>query len=197
MNLFGEDTDPIRKAAGISADQRYRYWLRRTWGPGPRALWVMLNPSTADARQDDPTIRRCVGFSRGWGFGGLAVVNLFAYRATDPDELAKLVAAGGDPIGPENEKAIAFELDASLEVVAAWGSSGPGPLVADRAACVRDMIRKAGRPVWCLGTTNTLQPRHPLYVKGDTLPIMLQAGAGGWAEWPSVETVLSTEVAKL
>lgn len=86
--------------AHLSACGAYRYALRRTWDPArPAALFVGLNPSTADAERDDPTTRRCVRFARDWGFGGLLVGNLFAYRATRPRDLR----AAAEPVGPEND----------------------------------------------------------------------------------------------
>src|SRR5262249_14212908 len=96
--------EEVRRAAVISDCGRYRYSLTRRWGDAaePRALFVMLNPSTADAEQDDPTIRRCIGFAKAWGMGSLEVVNLYALRATDP---AALLSAP-DPIGPKNDTMI-------------------------------------------------------------------------------------------
>src|SRR5262245_19133112 len=88
------------KEALISPCGLYRYWLTRTWDNSLRRVcWVMLNPSTADAEQDDPTIRRCVGFARSWGAGGIIVVNLFAFRASDPKALLR----AADPVGPDND----------------------------------------------------------------------------------------------
>src|SRR5262245_13227298 len=109
-----------QSSAELSPCGRYRYALTRTWGdPKKVVCWVMLNPSTADADQDDPTIRRCLGFSRAWGAGGLVVVNLFALRATDPDQLR--IAA--DPVGPDNDSHLSTAAFGRL-VVAAWGARG-------------------------------------------------------------------------
>src|ERR1700677_1476546 len=108
---------PVRKNAMISPCEKYRYRLERFWGPGHALPFVMLNPSTADANIDDPTIRRCMGFSRREGAGGIIVVNLFAYRATEPSDLP----AGAERIGPENE----FYLHA----VADWALRAGRPLV--------------------------------------------------------------------
>src|SRR5689334_18589152 len=100
---------------------RYRYRLWRQWDPAkPAVAFVMLNPSTADATTDDPTIRRCFGFAQGWGFGRLEVVNLFALRATDPRELAR----HPDPVGPANDAHIAAALALTDQAVAAWGCGG-------------------------------------------------------------------------
>jgi len=115
----------LQTAAGFSPCGCYRYWLTRTWDESRSAVcWLMLNPSTADATRDDPTIRRCIGIARRWGHGGIVAVNLFALRATDPAELVRAV----DPVGPENDAAVRSHT-AGLRVIAAWGSKGrpPGP----------------------------------------------------------------------
>jgi hypothetical protein len=97
----------VRSGASLSLCGRYRFDLTREWGcrpvkPDRRVAFVMLNPSTADGHADDPTIRRCMGFAREWGFDGLVVVNLFAMRATRPDDVVKVLRAGGDAVGPDN-----------------------------------------------------------------------------------------------
>ncbi|MGH3977119.1 MAG: DUF1643 domain-containing protein, partial [Pseudonocardiaceae bacterium] len=110
--------------AVLSGCGRYRYQLTRTWDPGQqRATFIMLNPSTADAADDDPTIRRCTSYARSWGLGGLMVVNLYAYRATDPADLWKV----DDPVGPDNDDhlraVLAAATDVGAPVVAAWGAN--------------------------------------------------------------------------
>lgn len=152
--------DNYRREAVISDDGLYRYKLTRRWGDtaetDPHLVWVMLNPSTADGTYDDPTIRKCVGFARRFAYGGIHVVNLFAYRATDPRDLAK----AADPVGPHN---VAWQLDAiqgGNPVVAAWGA-GFGRL--PWAPSLVD-LRGYRQQVWCLGTTRSGMPRHPLYV---------------------------------
>ena len=105
---------------GAFMEGQYRYLLWRYWGEAKRLVWVLLNPSTADARQDDPTIRRCVGFAKGWGYDGIQVVNLFAYRATDPRELKAVV----DPVGPRNDEFIERAARGHEMVVVAWGANG-------------------------------------------------------------------------
>jgi hypothetical protein len=148
--------------AALSPCGRYRYALSRSWDDDlPVALFVMLNPSTADADVDDPTIRRCVSFARSWGCGAITVANLYAYRATDPAELA----VADDPVGPDNDYWIAtLAADAEL-IVAAWGATAhPSPT---RANSVRDLLRRACA-VHCLGRTQHGHPRHPLYVPAAT-----------------------------
>lgn len=144
----------MKRDALISPDGLYRYWLTREWGNAPGICWVMLNPSTADADVDDPTIRRCISFSKREGFGWLVVVNLYAYRATDPAVLRTVA----DPIGPDNNGHIETAIEGTVTTVAAWGAHEPPPW---------SQIRQ-GYPMDCLGTTKAGHPRHPLYVKGDT-----------------------------
>ncbi len=141
----------IDRWATVSPCERYRYLLGRSWGPGPRVLWVMLNPSTADARLDDPTIRKCLEFSRRLGFGSLEVVNLYAWRSTDPAGLK----TAPDPIGPDNARHLADAAERCDRIIVAWGANAspdPGAV----SASLGD------RPLWCLGRTKDGQPRHPL-----------------------------------
>lgn len=157
--------------AVISPCGKYRYTLHRDWPiVNPRAsfkpcLFIMLNPSVADASNDDPTIRRCIGFAKGWGCTSLAVVNLFALRATDPTELSKAQAAGEDFIGPENGRHIneMMQGHAGGIRVAAWGAH---PIVDQSMYCAALLPLLAGN-VQCLGTTKNGSPRHPLGVKAD------------------------------
>lgn len=151
----------LGSSAVISSDGVYRYALTRVWQPvAHRAVWIMLNPSTADATTDDPTIRRCVAFSKLWGCGGLTVVNLYAWRATDPREL---LTAAQDIVGPDNDQTITMALASSAVVVAAWGVHGKP----ERVREVTALAALTGRRLRCLGTTKDGHPRHPLYVRGD------------------------------
>jgi hypothetical protein len=150
-----------RRSAAISRCGRYRWWLRRSFargGPGRVVCFLMLNPSTADHRRDDPTIRRCLGFARAWGYPILEVRNLFAWRATDPRELLTAPDPTGGRRGDRELRAV---LDADL-VVAAWGAWVP--FARDRKA----VSLLAGRQLMCLGRTRSGRPRHPLYVRGTT-----------------------------
>lgn len=151
------------RSAVVSECGKYRYRLTRQLGPDPRICnFVMLNPSTADATLDDPTIRRCIGFARDWGCGQLMVSNLFAYRATEPYRLG-LVA---DPVGPDNHdyliSAAARAHESGGLVVAAWGAHG-GRDDQDRRV-MSFLVQTLGVPVKCLGTTVLGFPRHPLYL---------------------------------
>lgn len=154
----GEAQFRIHKSAELSDCGRYRWWLRRTWsgGDGRVVCFVMLNPSTADASVDDPTIRRCIGFARDWGYSSLSVRNLFALRATKPKLL--LTSVHSPTGGQRGDSALANAITAHTTVVA-WGAKVP--FLRDAEAL--KMFR--GHPLWCLGTTKHGKPRHPLYVK--------------------------------
>jgi hypothetical protein len=154
----------LRRSADISACGAYRYRLTRSWGSGHMLPFVMLNPSTADADIDDPTIRRCMGFARREGAGGIVVVNLFAYRSVNPAVLHEV----GDPFGPSNAAALADvardAVRSSGVVVCAWGAS-VSVRGADRSA-IR-LLRHLGARLVTLGVTQAGHPRHPLYVKSN------------------------------
>lgn len=146
-------------SAVFSPCRSYRYALTRRWGTGAMsAAFVMLNPSTADAFTTDPTVRRCLGFARGWGASGLVVVNAFGLRATDPGDLYR----HPDPVGPDNDMSIAEHLaDVAGPVVCAWGTHGA---LHGRGAEVAALLREIGVQPLCLGTTKDGHPRHPLYL---------------------------------
>lgn len=155
--------------AVLSDCQRYRYTLTRSRTPirhdtPPGALFVMLNPSTADANIDDPTIRRCMRFTERIGQSHLQVVNLFAWRATNPREVAG--NAGRDRTGdPQNAQVVLRAAQRAATVIVAWGASAPHyrvRYVVER--CLR--IHGKGPRLYCLGTTKSGAPRHPLYVRG-------------------------------
>lgn len=158
-NLWDVDNG---SGALISECGKYRYRLWRLWNADqPVMVWVMLNPSTADAATDDPTIRKCIGFAKTHGFGGIIVVNLFAWRATDPKELSTVP----DPIGPENDQHILWACRAPLirQVVAGWGADR---FAQKRARAVRVLIQGAtGLRLQCFRKSEkTGAPWHPLYL---------------------------------
>ena len=167
--------------AVISADGKYRYRLDRTWDEPMRDMgrvcWVMLNPSTADAEQDDPTIRRCIGFSRSWGCSSLTVVNLFGFRSTNPAALWKLTT--NEARGQENARHVLEAMREASLVVVAWGAHiafRSGGNVLYRLPRYNIEAWAAG-PIRCLGLTSMGQPRHPLYVKADTRLTPFPTGA--------------------
>ena len=156
----------LRSGAQFSDDRLYRFKLWRCWDEGlPSLGWILLNPSTADAAEDDPTIRRCVGFARRWGFGGVVVANLFGWRATAPAELA----TPKDPVG-RALPGVAYSpwemLWTCSTVVAGWGAAAESPFVSKRVMQVA-CSDPARRQLFCLGRTKGGHPRHPLYVRGD------------------------------
>ena len=168
----------IHRDAEISDCGLYRWWLRRSWtlmnernehvvGKGV-CCFVMLNPSTADDTQDDPTIRRCINFAISWGFDALSVRNLFPWRATDPRELFRAETVTGANRG-DCELLTALTADI---VIAAWG--GDVPFRRDVWAIEKFRKVAPDKPIYCLGTTKHGHPRHPLYVKAETQPILFE-----------------------
>jgi hypothetical protein len=139
----------------------YRYLLSRRWGRGPGALFVMLNPSTADDQRDDPTIRRCIGFARRWRLAAVEIVNLYALRATRPRDLFAHPA----PVGGDNDAAIADAAARASSIIVAWGAHGARDPA--RVARVLDALG-SGRRLRCLGINQDGGPRHPLYVPAHT-----------------------------
>jgi hypothetical protein len=140
---------------GASIDGEHRYHLFRAWKAGGRSVaWVMLNPSTADAENDDPTVRRCMDFARRWGFGSIDVLNLYTYRTPSPAELKR----AGYPNGPHADATIRRVLGEYVDiVVCAWGTHARP----DRVAEVLGLIREAGHGPKALRITQAGYPMHP------------------------------------
>ena len=152
----------------FSVDGCYRYVLTRTDQGGVGVcMFIMLNPSTADATTNDPTIRRCIGFAKAWGFNMLVIGNLFAYRTKDPNELLMV----DDPVGPDgnNDFLKGMALCADL-VICAWGNGQIPVKGGHRALDVKLMLEDMGANLHTLGMTKVWQPKHPLYLKADTQP---------------------------
>ena len=148
--------------ADISECGLYRYLLTRTWDETlPVCLFIMLNPSTADADVDDPTIRRCMGFARSWRYGGVRVVNLYALRTTDPKGLWEV----DDPVGWRNETMIEKEAAHAGLVVCAWGTKGLA-----RAQVVVNLLHRIGVAPTVLRLTKGGHPAHPLYLPKSLKP---------------------------
>jgi len=149
----------------------YRYMLTRTWDESLAPIvWVMLNPSSADATKDDPTVRRCVRFAADWGHGGIIVVNLFARRATNPDELAR--HRKGDALEDDKNNQAIMHVAWGRRVICAWGAHPAARLrglYGPRHEEVLALFK--GRKLECLGVTKGGQPRHPLYVPATTKPV--------------------------
>lgn len=156
--------------SAIFNGSQYRLELRREWNAGEGTVnFVMLNPSIATEFKDDPTIRRCIGFARAWGFKGMVVTNLFSYRSTKPAALKKVE----DPIGPGNDAHIVEVARSAQKVVLAWGVHGELKGRGDR---VVDLLAKEGIPRYALGYTKTGQPQHPLYVPATRRPARMLNG---------------------
>lgn len=151
--------------AVISDCKMYRYWLKRVWDEKlPMAIYVMLNPSTADATENDQTIRLCMSWARKLGRGGIGVVNLFSYRSTYPHELLSALSNGVDmAVGPDTEAyyKAAIEAFPNALYIAAWGNYGH---LVDRGRQVSKYFEAAGAPLHCIGVTKDGSPRHPLRV---------------------------------
>lgn len=176
MSAFDQACGGTAADAVFSPCGRYRYLLTRSWDPARSTMgFVMRNPSTADHRTDDATIRRCAGFARRWGFGVLVVANLFALRATSPTVLLDTVAAGGDPIGAENPAHLR-SLAAAHSVVLAWGANAAAVHGVDYPAQVAADLVAAGESVFHLGRCADGSPRHPLYLPGDARRLPWTAG---------------------
>jgi hypothetical protein len=164
----------IERDASVSACGKYRWTLSREWDPQKQWVgWVMLNPSTADAAQDDPTIRRCIGFARAWGFGGLAVRNLFALRATDP----AVLIGHPDPVGAGNVPRILDLIEVCPLIVVAWGALAK-PFHAHAQFVLSELTKRGAKPM-CLALTADGWPRHPLYVRKDVVPFPYKLPAKG------------------
>lgn len=161
----------MNKFAVLSDDGLHRYWLTRSWGANntstKAACFVMLNPSTADATDDDPTIRRCIDFAKREGCDALRVVNLFSLRATDPQMLKRVHGSKITDITNDGwiRHAVGEARARGGPVIAAWGQHG---YYQGRSNVVRDMIWDRYQPTLCLGKTKAGQPRHPLYLAKST-----------------------------
>lgn len=153
-----------RSTAIFSPCRTYRYSLARVWDDSaPVCGFVLLNPSTADEVSNDPTIARCIGFARRWGFGSLLACNIFALRSTDPKGLRQV----DDPVGPGNDRAIRRLARSADLVVAAWGGHGR---YLGRGERVRAMLPD---DAVCLGVNADGSPKHPLYLRGDSARVAL------------------------
>jgi len=148
--------DTTRNAI-ISADGKYRYQLSRIWDEEkPNILFIMLNPSTADADVDDPTIRRVMNFSKSWGYGGVFVGNLYAFRSTDP----KALRHTDDPVGEDNIEHIKELIGVTERVVYAWGNNQKEP----------EWLSSLVDTPYCIDISKKGVPKHPLYLKSELHP---------------------------
>ena len=166
-------TDYLFKTAEVSDCRKYRYVLERIWDTSLLAtVFIMLNPSTADAKKDDPTIRACVEFAKRWGTGGLTVVNLFAFRSTFPEGLNHV----NDPFGPFNYRHVervckSADID---KVICAWGSKIPKKWDYVGTSMIDILENQMSVKTYALKINDDGEPRHPLYIKRDTKPFRLR-----------------------
>ncbi len=151
----------MKTGATLSECRRYRFALWRIWDDSqPYALFIGLNPSTADETLDDPTITRCINFAKNWGYGGIYMANLFAYRATNPNEIYSLI----DPIGVGNDDWLKKLSNEAAMTIAAWGNHG---LFMGRSKIVANLIQN----IYALKINKSGEPAHPLYLPVDSKPI--------------------------
>ena len=157
----------MKKSAEFSPDRKYRYTLERTWDESKgTVVFIGLNPSTADESVDDPTIRRCIGYAKDWGYGRLVMLNIFAFRATNPTDLYK----EKEPVGLLNKFYITEEIRKADLVITAWGTHGKW---LGRGLEVYHEICEAvpQHKINALGFTKEGYPRHPLYLRSDLEPV--------------------------
>jgi hypothetical protein len=151
----------MKTDAILSDDRKYRYVLSRIWDETkPFVMIVGLNPSTADETENDPTIIRCIEFSKSWGYGGVFMLNLFAFRATKPIDMKNSI----DPIGMENDSYIKKYEQLCDKVVCAWGNDGA---YKERSRFVLSNLKEP----YYIKLNKSGEPAHPLYLKGDSIPI--------------------------
>ncbi|MEO0455646.1 MAG: DUF1643 domain-containing protein [Cyanobacteria bacterium P01_A01_bin.114] len=174
--------DGIKRSAIFDATGQYRYSLERRWPEKSspeklsleksstderKVVFIMLNPSRADAKQDDPTLRACMQFARIWGYSVLEVVNLFAYCTADP----KVLKTVQEPIGEECDRALLAAAESATQIILAWGNWGQ---LLQRDQTVLKLLANCAPKMYCLGMTQAGQPRHPLYIKRTTSPIRFE-----------------------
>lgn len=158
-----EALNTITRKAAFSRCNLYRYQLERRWdreSQSKRVVFIGLNPSTADHQVDDPTIRRCMGFARSWGYNVVTVVNLFAYRTPYPAELKKAI----DPVGARNTRYLSRVIREADLVIACWGRDG-GWWEQDKR-----LVNRFKDRLYCLAENSDGSPAHPLYQRATTKP---------------------------
>ena len=156
--------DDATSSAIYSDCETYRYALTRVWdNSAGKVLFIMLNPSKATERQNDPTIERCERRARALGYGGFRAVNIFALRETDPKKMRQHKA----PAGPDNDSVVAESCLWADDILAAWGAHGDH---VQRGFEMRDVLKTTGETIKCLGVTKAGHPRHPLYIAYATQP---------------------------
>jgi len=152
-------------SAEFSPDRVHRYELWRTWDKSKGiAMFIGLNPSTADEIKNDPTVTRCINYAKKWGYGGMIMSNIFAYRATDP----KIMKGATDPVGPDNDEWLVKSSKEASLIVAAWGNHGE---FMERGTAVMNLFD--GTELHCLSLNKTGHPKHPLYCSSSLKPTLI------------------------
>ncbi len=153
--------DVFHSSAIFSPCRKYRYTLTRIWnGNKPLASFIGLNPSTADEIKNDPTVTRCINYAKRWGYGGIIMLNIFAFRATVP----KMLKSAAEPIGKDTDVWITAKSQETDLTIACWGTHGE---FMDRGKEVLKLLNDFK----CLGITKHGYPKHPLYLRNDLEPI--------------------------
>lgn len=166
MNMQSSLFEESNKGAILSECETYRYQLWRIWDESkPKVLFIMLNPSTADADIDDPTIRRCIGFAKSWGYGGLFVGNIFAYRSTEPKGLFE----ADDAVGVDNNYHLEQMSEKCEIAVCAWGNS---PIV-NKMNTTHKPLKNVRIPLHYIELSKDGTPKHPLYLKSELKPVKI------------------------
>ena len=151
----------LRSSARYSPCKKYRYTLTRVWDADkPKVAFIGLNPSTATEIQNDPTVTRCMNYAARWGYGGMHMLNIFGYRATDP----KIMKAVKEPVGAGNDFWIKVKAQEAAMALACWGTHGEHQ---ERGKKVLELVDN----LKCLGVTKHGHPRHPLYMRSDVQPV--------------------------
>lgn len=164
LDIFNPlDEEHVTSWARFSSCRRWRWELGRTWTRRPMLGTIGLNPSDADETDDDPTVRRWIGFAKREGFGGIVVCNLFGWITTDPRGLRKT----DDPVGSDNDAAIRGMADSCRAVLISWGGL-PAKWMVERGRYIISMLRESDARILCLGRTKKGNPKHPLYLRADT-----------------------------
>lgn len=151
----------METSAEFSKCRTWRYTLTRSWSNRPNVLFILLNPSTADETNPDPTLTRAIGFARDWNFGGLVFCNLFAFRATIPKDMKQ----APDPIGPQNDYHIMTQAQKANQIIVAWGVDGD---YRSRDVAVLKLLKDSRFKLVCLGKTKNGFPKHPLFLPRTT-----------------------------
>ncbi len=154
-------------SATFSPDRIHRYALWRTWDKSKGiAMFIGLNPSTADEVKNDPTVTRCINYAKRWGYGGMIMSNIFAFRATDP----KVMKAAIDPVGAENDKWLLKLAEEASIIMAVWGNHGE---FKKRGKAVMNLFE--GIELHCLTMNKTGHPKHPLYCSNELKPVLIKS----------------------